>query len=235
MDEYQTSSVIQWYEELEERLIEFLKFVPFIPQNLNVSSPRLAGVISETCNILDSLFRECLPSSIAGKIDIVAYANYYAGFLSLPTTKSFVFVSPPIYLTPFEKWSSIASGGNYITLPWWSAYTKLKHSRIKNIKEATLRVAIEALCGLHQTIALLPDLVRTIIRHEWLQLSFEDVESTAERLERRSPSTIDNCLVESKLFAVPIGSSKPFPDDIADFRPLRYRCSERMVMFMGKL
>ena len=59
--------------------------------------------------------------------------------------------------------------------------------------------------------------------------------STTERLERRSPSTIDNCLVESKLFAVPIGSSEPFPEDIADFRPLRYRCSARMVMFVSKL
>jgi len=154
--------------------------------------------------------------------------------LSLPTTKSFVFVSPPIYLIPFEKWSSIVSGGIYTPLSWWSAYTKLKHSRIKYIEEATLRVAVEALCGLHQIIAKLPDLVRTTVRHEWLQLSIYDLESTIERLESRLPSTVDNCLVESKLFAVPVGSAEPFPDNITDFRPLRYRCSERLVMFIGK-
>src|SRR5438445_9234092 len=58
VDEYQASSIISWYEELEERLIEFLKFLPFTSNNLNVFSPRLAGVVTETCHILDSLFRE---------------------------------------------------------------------------------------------------------------------------------------------------------------------------------
>src|SRR5262245_30636176 len=145
MDESQTTSIIQWYEELEERLIEFLKFFPFTPQNSSVSSPRLAGLITETCNILDSLFQAVLYSQVVpqGVItckncgfqkrkrnpDITDYAKLYTNSLQLPRVKSFMFVSPPEYVIPFKEWLPILSGGNYVILPWWSAYTKLKHNR----------------------------------------------------------------------------------------------------------
>jgi hypothetical protein len=119
MDDYLTSSIVHWYEELEDRLLEFLKFFPLIDQNLDVASPRLADLITETCNILDSLFRECLSAAMASsasKIDVVLYAKYYTPLLGLHETKSFVFVSPPIYITPFEGWSSIVSSGCYTPL-----------------------------------------------------------------------------------------------------------------------
>jgi len=253
MDEYQTSSIIYWYEELEERLIEFLKFLPFTLENLNVSSPRLAGVVTETCHILDSLFREVSnpKETIKGEIKkkaglvVTDYAELYANRLNLPATKSLIFVSPPRYLIPFEKWESLTMGGEYEPLPWWRAYNKLKHSRIKNMKEATLANAVNSLCGLHQVIARLPKLIRATLRHGWLQLGDYDPQCLIERLEGRLDlikdtflgtvlSNEDTFLVESKLFAVPIGID-PFPDDIADLLPIHYRGhSERFTRFTGR-
>jgi len=245
MDEYQTSSIIYWYEELEERLIEFLKFVPFTPEHLNVSSPRLASVVTETCNILDSLFREVSKpeETIKGKIKkrdklvVTDYAELYAERLKLPATKSLIFVSPPQYLIPFEKWELLTMGGQHEALPWWRAYTKLKHSRIKNMKEATLANAVNSLCALHQVIAkLLPQLGRATLRHGW----FKDVslrpDILIEMFEGKyalSHLGRDTFLVESKLFTVPVGQ-EGFPSDIADLKPALYHGSERLQRFLGK-
>jgi hypothetical protein len=139
VDEFQTSSIIYWYEELEERLIEFLKFFPFIPPNKYVHSPRLAGVVTEICHILDSLFREVFnpkeTTKKKEKLNVTDYAALYAKRLSLPATKSLMFVSPPQYVMPFKEWEPLTTGGEYKPLPWWAAYTKLKHSRIENIKQ----------------------------------------------------------------------------------------------------
>jgi hypothetical protein len=104
--------------------MEFLKVFPFTPENLNVPSPRLAGVVTETCHILDSLFREVsnLKETIKGemkardKLDVTDYAELYAKRLNLPATKSLMFVSPPRYVIPFEKWEPLTMGGKYKAL-----------------------------------------------------------------------------------------------------------------------
>jgi hypothetical protein len=70
MDEFSTTSVIQWYEDLEDRLLEFLRFIPMTNQSLVVPSPRLASIITEACNILDSVFRSVtLSIHRKGKVD----------------------------------------------------------------------------------------------------------------------------------------------------------------------
>jgi len=242
MDEYLTSSVIHWYEDLEDRLLEFLRFFPFVDPNTGVSSPRLAGIITETCNILDSLLREASePLSTIGskrikrdELDITHFAALYAKNLHLPSTKSVVFVSPPRYIIPFECWKQLAAGGQYVPATWWTAYTKLKHNRIGDIGQATLRTAVESMCGLHQVIARLPDLMRATLRHEWLQASGYNPEWLIEELTANR-KTGQMHLVESNLFAVPVGGSDQFPDDITQLRPASYVCSQRLVGFFGRL
>jgi hypothetical protein len=250
MNEHQTSSIIHWYEELEERLIEFLKFFPFTSQNLNVSSPRLAGLITEACNILDSLFNEALnPKAVHRSVivcqkcgfergkrsyDITDYAKFYSGTLRLPVVKSFMYVSPPQYVTPFQERLHLLSGGDYMTLPWWSAYTRLKHNRIKNIEQATLANAVNALCGLHQVIAKLSsELGRATLRHGWFQTGGMNPESLLKMFDCTYIWGKETFLVETKLFAVPVGP-RDFPDNIADLLPGFYACSGRLPHFLGR-
>jgi hypothetical protein len=230
MDEYQTSSIINWYEELEERLIEFFRFLPYTSENINVSSPRLAGVVTEICNILDSLFREVSnPTEMINgrpkerdKLDVTDYAELYAKRLNLPTTQSFIFVSPPRYLIPFEKWEPLTTGGTYAALPWWRAYTKLKHSRIKNINQATLDNAVNALCALHQVIAkLTAELGRATLRHGWFDGVGMDQDMLIEMFDGKYPFGNITILATTKLFTTPVGG-RSFPANITDLSPNYY-------------
>ena len=141
--------------------------------------------------------------------------------------------APPRYKTPFEAWSSVVANSSYTRLTWWESYTALKHSRLKNIDKATLGVAVEALCGLHQVIATLPDLTRATVRHGWLQVGNLEPEVVLKRLKDHSRSS-HTYLVESKLFAVTRNGSYTFPDDIAALRPDDFQCSDRMHRFLAK-
>jgi hypothetical protein len=247
VDEFQTSSIISWYEELEERLIEFLKFFPFIPPNKNVSSPRLAGVVTETCHILDSLFREVSnpKETIKGKskkkekLNVEDYAELYAKRFNLPATKSLMFVSPPRYVTPFKGWEPLTTGGGYIPLPWWSAYNDLKHSRIENIKHATLENAVNSLCGLHQVIAKLPELAPATVQSGWFPIhgvSRSGVLYTKDvgELLTNYSQECESFLIESKLFIVPAGKTI-FPGNTpTDLDPNMYYRSQKLSRFLGR-
>lgn len=242
MDEFLASLIIEWYEDLEGRLADYLKSTPFIPQNLNICSPRLAGVITEACDILDSLLREVSPQTVSingqtknqDKLTITDYAHLYAARYNLPATKSLLFMSPPQYLIPFQSWGAIASGGPYTPPPWWTAHTKLKHERISHIlNQSTLCNTVEALCGLHQVIAKRPELIQAVLRHGWLQLGGWNPEVVIEDLHQNRQRLTHTFLVETKLFAVPVGP-EPFPDNIQDLHPGLYVSSERLVRFFGK-
>jgi hypothetical protein len=250
VNECQTSSIIFWYEELEERLIEFLKFFPFTHLSKNVPSPRLAGVVTETCHILDSLFREVSnpKETIKGKtkkkkeLTIKDYAELYAKHFNLSATKSLMFVSTPQYVIPFKEWEPPTTGREYKDLPWWSAYNKLKHSRIENIKLATLENAVNALCGLHQVIAKLPELAPATMRHGWFPLHGIDrsgslyVHTTEEvgKLLTNYPQEHESFLVESKLFIVPAGKTIFHGNTPTDLDPDIYPRSPKLSSFLGR-
>lgn len=247
MNEFQASLIIQWYEDLEERLLEFLRFIPLIPQNFDVFSPRLATILTEAGDILDSLFREVSPPTVTidgtpkkkKELKIGDYAKLYADKLVLPTTRSLVFVSPPVYLVPFQDWdASVSPGKNYPTPCWWTVYNKQKHSRLQDVDKATLIVALKALCGLHHVITKLPELKQAILRHGWLQIGGWNPEIALETLKdpqrhASAPAGTPTYIAESKLFAVPLGPCN-FPDYIADLQPTYYVCSQRMIRFFGR-
>jgi hypothetical protein len=243
MDEFLTTSVIHWYEDVEDRLLEFLRFVPLTDANLSVTSPPLAGVITEACNILDSVFREVSPPvvTVAGKaiprddLDITDFAKLYAARFDLPNTKSIALVSPPRYVIPFDVWAAVASGGGpYKPAPWWTAYTKLKHNRIAEINRATLESTVQSVCALHQVIARLPEFARASMRHGWLQSGMRlSVEYVVEQLEKGG-RTPDPHLVETKLFATPVGRPDQFPTNLSDFHTMNYVCSARLLRFFGR-
>lgn len=165
MNEFTASLVIQWYEEVERQLFDVLSVISFIPQNYDVFSPRFSGLLSETCDVLDSLFREIAPECSPGKVsvggiikkkrdlNIEDYGWLYASKLNPSATRSLVFVSPPIYLYPFEDWGSAPLAGTpYPSPSWWKVYNTQKHSRLQDVEKATMKITVDALCGLHQTI-----------------------------------------------------------------------------------
>ena len=141
-------------------------------------------------------------------------------------------------MMPFENWKPLTTGGKYKALPWWQGYNKLKHSRIKNIEQATLANAINSLCGLHQVIAKLPELAAATVRHGWFPthgICQDGIFYTTdiEKLLMNYPKECEGYLVESKLFIVPAGTTV-FPDDINSLNPYRYYRSPRLGSFLGR-
>jgi len=88
MDEFDKDLILQWYERLEGQLIDVMSHLPPAPENLNSFSPPLASIITDSCALLDSIFRQVTvdPIEVPGKskptkrrdLDIVDYAQLYA-------------------------------------------------------------------------------------------------------------------------------------------------------------
>ena len=112
MEIFEKDQVLQWYEWLEEELLERFKNIPPADQNLETYSPRLATLIIESCGLLDSILRQISadPASVdgkskaRGKLTIKDYAKLYAEKFQLPDAKSILLTSPPRYLIPFSAW-----------------------------------------------------------------------------------------------------------------------------------
>ena len=244
MDDFEKDQVLQWYEWLENELLEILKYVPPADQNLATFSPRLASLIIESCGLLDSILRQISsdPEMVNGKnkprdkLDISDYANLYASKFDLPASKSILLLTPPRYLTPFSAWLGLLSEGEYQSPPWWRIHNELKHDRIANLRKARLEVAIESLCALHHVIAMVPEFASAFLRRGWvLGGGALAPQFKLEILEGKMPGTMLSLLVESKLFIVARGLTK-FPDRIEDFDPERFDvgASERIINFLGR-
>ncbi len=233
MNEYQTFSIIESYNLLEERFLEFTKYVLVINRNLKIESLYLASIFLETCSIIDSIFRYLFPKAELKKINkkrsnlrIGDFRKQYAK-LNLHILKTLVYVVPPRYLMPFKEWGD----ANKKNLEWWHDYNELKHNRIKKIKLATLENTLYALCGLYQIILILPEFKKSILRAGWLKCGNWNPEFVLKTLNMESKETF---LVESKLFVTPIGKCS-FPADIKNIRPIHFNGADRLIKFLGKM
>lgn len=241
MDEYEANSVVEWYQAIESELLEILAVVPPAKENLNAHSPRVAGIILESCGLLDSVFREISPdhAEVDGcdkrkkDLDMTDFAKLYARPYGLPYLRSIVLIAPPDYRSPFEKWRTLVEGGAYDSTPWWKTYNHLKHSRIAHLREATLDAAISALCGLQQVIAKTQEMATLILRHEWIYTGGWNPEYALEMLLKVDEKRREDMLAESKLFVTPLGP-RPLPDNINGFRPGLYHGSPRLSNFFGR-
>ena len=139
-------------------------------------------------------------------------------------------ITPPRYLSPFDSWIDLLSGGNYRPTTWWRTHTDLKHDRIANLDRAQLEVVIESLCGLHLMIVTLPEFARAVLARGWVLGKKTNPESTIKILEGARSESL---LVESKLFAVARGP-ETLPDQIGDFHPSLFNASERVLDFFGR-
>ncbi len=242
MNDFEKDQVIQWYEWLEEHLLEIMKTLPPAPKNLKSYSPRLASLIIDACGLLDSVLRQITPDPVRvdgeikkrNNLDIKDYATLYSAEFNLPKLKSILLIHPPKYRCPFERWSDISSSGKYKPLPWWRIHTNLKHDRIANIKKARLDVAIDALCALHQVIAVVHDLRSAVFGRGWINIAGRDPKMLLEAQKSKTINNLFIVLVESKLFVVSPHRRFPFPENIKDFGPARFFASERVTQFFGR-
>jgi hypothetical protein len=246
MDQFVANEVLCWYERLERSVLEFGEGVPLTVENETLKAPILASILIDACSLLDSMFRDmtCDPVSVNGKTktkkdcNIVDFAWLHSQSLDLPNTQSVMLVSPPRYRAPFEKWKSLNTSQGYVPLPWWQAYTDLKHDCLSNLDKATVGFTLDALCALNQIIARRLDMIRMVMRHGWFPSEGYDISFVlGEVNEGKLPDTF---VIQTKIFAVPAGeprgsstATRQFPADLKDLKPHFFQCKKEFLEFFG--
>lgn len=237
MDEFERDSVIHWYELLEDRLLDFLRLVPPIDANLDVHSPHLAGIILEASGLLDSVFREISPDPVtvsgkqkpAGDLEIGDYEDLYSTHFDLPNYRSYVLVSPPQVRCPFMAW------GRGEHLSWWATYNKIKHNRIPHLRKATLDLAIEAMCALHQVLSRSPDFAEAMLRRHWLKSKVVSPAQALDLLKDDHRWASIRVLVGTRLFLVGRGREGFLPATLDDFDLDAYHPDDSVLDFFASL
>ena len=238
MRDVQADHIIEWFLELEERLLSLMRHVPFNPETENVSLPRASGIILEACSLVDTVFRETMVSDKSrDKLSMKDFEPYFEGKLALSGLRSILFLWPPKYLVPFAAWSG---SGARSRLAWWNAYTDIKHSRVASLKHATLGNAIQATAALHQVMSQtsffwVPFLRRDMLGSSRLLLAnFVNNMLSGAGLSPASVAIGTTATVESQLFCTTLGSER-FPEHESDLRQSRIAKtgSKRLQRFLG--
>jgi hypothetical protein len=228
MDATTAANVIRWYQSLEEQLQEVLNVVP--PQGTNLQtawSPKLATVLVEACNLIESVLYDLIDSSpyydattnkvqVPGeskprkrdRLELHHYAQLYCKPLRLHACQAVFFHEPLGWQMPFGVWD----GQPPFRQPdWWVVHNASKHRRLGHFEAFTLEKAIAALAGALVVIASAPaepsamDLCWAMIQHEWINpLSYETPQLILQFYAGRG-FTDQHLCVETSLFAVLVG------------------------------
>ena len=153
-------SVIVWFESAEQMLMAVLDVIPYEAVHENVWSPRLVTVLLETCSQLDSLLKQQAVQSPCVASQNLNITDYFALFGQDLSGKWVLFWGEsPEKIRPFGAWQGLAGYDKGLIprarVKWWKAYNKIKHNRIENRREATLRRASRcwAVCSWLSSIA----------------------------------------------------------------------------------
>ena len=203
------NSVINSYISTENMLVDVLRVIPYCDTHESVWSPVLVTTLLETCSQLDSLWKyEAKQSTFVTKKKL-NIKDYFAYFGEYVAPRWLVFYGEEsIKLQPFDTWNNVASyqSNVYPGLDWWAAYNKVKHDRLINQSEATLKNSTRALAGLFVAILGIESCRNAIAQADWLMGDGYNLQAW---LGEDSPSTKSQYITaESKLFTYPVGWSK---------------------------
>lgn len=137
--------VVGNFSTLEDQLLDCMNYIPYLPSNMNVVSPKLTVILMESCSLIDSIFRY-MESRPQRHQNLRAYSKQFEARLSLEEADSLFLVSPLQILHPFKGWTT--------TPPmWWLAYNQMKHDRVRNYAAASYALTVLSLVALHQVVA----------------------------------------------------------------------------------
>ncbi len=133
----------QHYLWLESEFCTVLEYVELDNANYSTYSRRIEKLILQIGSEFDNVSREICGLQSVDRTSICDYYNYYtSNFNNITVSKV---IAGDVQLTPFDGWNSTAPGE---TLAFWKAYNSIKHDRIANYKEASLKNALNAMAAL---------------------------------------------------------------------------------------
>ncbi len=120
-----------------------LEYVELDSANYSTYSRRIEKLILQIGSEFDNVSREICGLQSVDRTSIIDYYSYYtSNYNNITATKV---IADDVRLTPFDGWNNTAPGEK---LAFWKAYNSIKHDRITNYKEASLKNALNAMAAL---------------------------------------------------------------------------------------
>ena len=196
-------SAIEGLSTVEGMLQEALRYVPYCIEHHDVWSSHFTTIILEAASQADSIWKATAkidtPDSASDKLTLKDHFDRYGHLVSKQHVVFFGGPQPRI-ISPFTAWD-----GPFIAPGWWDAYNSLKHDRYSNQKEATLRDAINAVAALLLTLIYSGKCDLALMSAGLLRESSHNPWAHTETGLLRDVTFDCRCLLETKLFAHPLG------------------------------
>lgn len=136
-----------YYMMLEEKFINTLNYVELSKDNENTFSNEYAGLIQLIGSEVDVVFKEYCDRSESERLSIEFYCNYVReDWPEIVDQELEVHRAESLTIQPFEGWRCDRPSQS---LKWWEAYNNIKHGRVRNKKEASLKNGLYALGALY--------------------------------------------------------------------------------------
>src|ERR1039458_3380153 len=88
--------VIANFRQLEEQLLECMRFIPFVEQNQSVVSPKFIPIILESCTLIESIFRRGIADN--RRHTLKSYCAFIEPELELADTTTLLLTTPMRFL-----------------------------------------------------------------------------------------------------------------------------------------
>jgi hypothetical protein len=232
MDDSSAELIVNWYIELEQRLSTILATTLYNNQTAKIFLPPLVNIILDSCSLIDTIFREEYKGKRKRKeLTINDYCSHFESLYMFSGIKSVIYQFPLQYIEPFKGWYN-GQKNSYKGLIWWQTYNKLKHDRIKEYSQATLDNAISSVCALHQLISQLETFKKALLRKDFICFGQWGKEYALEIVYDKNQNKEVTILVETELFATPIGAT--FPDKIETISPFFFSYGRKLWRYVGR-
>lgn len=137
-------SQLEYYLSIESDLKRCANYVAFTTDNFSTYSVEFAKIIMASSAEIDTIAKELckLIDPTVNAKNIIQYADCIKK--EYPNLARIKVVMPRygIRIAPWDSWYNGQSP------KWWQSYNSIKHDRVNNFKEASLKNAIDALAGL---------------------------------------------------------------------------------------
>lgn len=131
---------------LEKRFMDSIEFVELHEDNFNAFSNGYALLLQAIGAELDTVFKEFCGFNTADRKTIADYAQYILSSIPDIINQKIGVQEYDIEIQPFMNWSVNQPAQ---TLPWWGAFTDIKHNRFDRLQQAKQENVLNILGALY--------------------------------------------------------------------------------------
>lgn len=135
-----------YYLMLEKKFVNTTMYVELSADNYATFSNEFASLLQLVGAELDSFFKVYCGYDPEAKKNIADYARYILAEYPDIKNQEIEIMGGEIVVKPFETWDGSKAKQS---LPWWEAFDNIKHNRIGNQKDASLKNVLNILSALY--------------------------------------------------------------------------------------